>query len=109
MSLAVIFFSLYIKRVFLNTCLQMKYMEIVLKAKTSALDLSRKGHIEEGAADSSWTGLEGSEHRTNTGDAGAPSAPPFTASFMCFWSDSLQHPDKAFCSGGGPPAPPRSK
>lgn len=27
--------------------------------QTSILDLFRKGHIEEGAADTSWTGLEG--------------------------------------------------
>lgn len=78
------FFSLHFKWLYLNICLQMKYTEKILIARTSILDLFRKGHIEEGAADTSWTGLEGSEHRTNMGEIGAPSAPPFTASFICF-------------------------
>lgn len=86
-------------------------MEKLLKARASMLDSSRKGCVEEGATDSFWTGLEGPEHRTNVGGTGAPSAPPFTAGFICFQFDSLKYLNngKVMCKGGISPAPPLRK
>lgn len=45
------------------------------------------------------------------GEAGAPSAPPFPAGFICFLLDNLKYLSngKALCSGGVSPAPPLCK
>lgn len=64
--------------------LQMKHVEKILKARTSIRDLSRKDRTEDGAADSSGTGLEASEHGTKRGETGAPPAPPLAAAFIRF-------------------------